>query len=254
MRGRSIHQLGKSKFPKFIRNLSLLTTFAFLFLTPLYTSAIATNRSMERFHLSSKNFNEIPGIITEYSGSGRTLFSGHVLHELDGGHLAPLTILTNKPLIASSQVHNLWHYKQIVPSEFLSKGDEGIEQYFDLMNVTLVFAHENSWKRWFEERYERYKPVYDGDPFSGYIRLKARNSYFIEGDGSVTAQTNDEIVFTPTTTSGVLSFSWFPFLKASTCKLTPKDFGEEVTLIKFDECQPDKPVVIKSVSSINRIM
>ena len=81
----------------------------------------------------------------EQETPGRIFFSGFVLHDLEGGHLAPLTELVDRPMIASSHVHNKWKPEDAVPGWALERGDVGVEAYLDLMNVSTVVAHERRW-------------------------------------------------------------------------------------------------------------
>lgn len=231
-----------------------LLAFAFVIMTPLYGCFVAQNRSIEQVHFSGETYEILLRTIREHQGAGRILFSGQVLHELDGGHFAPLTILTKRPMIASSQVHNLWSYRQVVPAEFMARGDDGIEEYLTLMNVSLVFAHDPVWRRWFEDHPERYTPVLKGPPFAAYLRRQDNPSYFIEGSGTIERQDTNGITFVPASREGVLSFTWFPFLQSSRCTIAPHQVSAEVTLIRFTACTPGEPVTLTAVSPIGRLL
>jgi len=236
-----------------LKKMSALLALSFVVLTPLYGSYIAQNRSIEPIHFSSLANDAIVQTIREHAHDGRALFSGQVLHELDQGHIAPLTILSGHPIVASSPFHNIWSYKQVVPLSFVAQGDEGIERYFDLMNISLVFAHDPKWRRWFEERPETYSSVLKGPPFGAFSRRRERESYFIEGSGSVVAQRTNSVTFVPTSAEGVISFSWFPFLKSDQCRLSPEKISEELTFIRYTECTPGRPVTVSAVSPLNRL-
>lgn len=231
-----------------------LLACSFIVLTPLYGCFVSQNRSIEHTYFSGNTYAEILRTIEQHPGPGRILFSGQVLHELDQGHFAPLTILTRRPMIASSQVHNLWSYKQVIPADFISRGDEGIEEYLNLMNVSLVFAHDPVWRRWFQDRPGRYTPVLKGPPFAAFTRHQNNHSYFIEGAGTITRQDTKSVTFVPSSSEGVLSFTWFPFLESSRCTISSYPVGKEVTLIRFAECTPGEPVTISAGSPIRRLL
>jgi hypothetical protein len=231
---------------------SHLLSLSLLALTPLYGSSIAQNRSVEPVHFSSPTYDAISETIRNHAAGGRTLFSGQVLHELDQGHVAPLTVLTGHPIVASSPFHNIWSYQQVVPLSFLGQDEAGIERYFDLMNVSLVFAHDPKWRQWFEERPLRYKKVLQGPPFMAYSRKQEGSSYFVEGKGSILAQRTNSVTVLPETPDGVISFNWFPFLMSDSCSLSPHRISDELTFIKFSGCQPERPFTISSVSPVRR--
>jgi hypothetical protein len=236
-------------------SLGAFLSFAFLILTPLYTCLIAQNRSREEIFFSSSAYDSIVRTVKEHGGSGRVLFSGQVLHELDNGHVAPLTILTRHPMVASSPVHNLWSYQQIIPRDFLAKGETGIEDYLTKMNVSLVFAHDPKWRQWFSSRPERYTQVLVGPPFAAFRRTQERASYFIEGNGTIVSQDTDGFTFEPTTADGVVSFRWFPFLRAhGGCDLSPHPVGQDLTFIRFSRCTLGQRVTVRAGSPLDRLL
>ncbi len=238
-----------------ITSVGALLSFAFLILTPLYTSSIAQNRSREEIYFSSSAYDSIVQTVKEHGGPGRVLFSGQVLHELDNGHVAPLTILTRHPMVASSPVHNLWSYQQVIPRDFLARGETGIEDYLTKMNVSLVFAHDPKWRQWFSSRPERYTQVLSGPPFAAFRRIQVRASYFIEGDGTIVSQDTDGFTFKPTTADGVVSFRWFPFLRPDGgCDLAPHPVGQDLTFIRFSRCTPGQSITVRAGSPLDRLL
>lgn len=251
---RSLTRRPVARLGRLLSGTGALLALAFVVMTPLYGCFIAQNRSVEHAHFEGKTYEALLRTIQDHAGEGRILFSGQVLHELDEGHFAPLTILTKRPMIASSQVHNLWSYKQVIPAEFLARGDDGIEEYLTLMNVSLVFAHDPVWRRWFETHPERYTPVLKGPPFAAFTRRQERASYFIEGSGTISRQDTNGVTFIPTSSEGVLSFTWFPFLQSSRCTIAPHAVTKEVTLIRFTGCAPGEPVTLSAVSPIRRLL
>lgn len=216
--------------------------------------AAARNRSLEGFFFASGEVDGLAGAIASYGGEGRTLFTGFVLHELSGGHLAPLAHMVKRPLIASSPVHNKWWYTDVVPEEFRKRGDEGITRYFDLMNVTAVIAHEPLWRKYLEDHPGAYALRWKGRKFRLYERLHPSGGYFLEGAGEIRAQTTGGVTVVPASESVVLKFNYLPFLEADGCaKLEPFTEGESVSLIKLSGCTPGRAVTIRSVSPWRRL-
>ena len=109
-------------------------------------------RRINPFGFASPALNEFTKALSKNSGNGRILFSGFVLHSLEGGHIAPLTHLTGKPMVASSNIHNKWQREDMIPDWALNAGDEGIDSFLDLYNVSAVVAHEKAWKEHFQKR------------------------------------------------------------------------------------------------------
>ena len=105
---------------KFIRYPLAAFTFSFLVAAPVSATSTIRNRSLYKASFQTNFTQELNSLMTRYQDSGRVLFSGCIIHEMDGGHLAPFTELSGSSIIASSPVHNLWWYTQIFPDEYLS--------------------------------------------------------------------------------------------------------------------------------------
>jgi hypothetical protein len=138
-----------------IQRLSASVVGGFLLASPFAIHAMLTNQLYDKYTFAEEEVEAISTSLANSSRGGRGLFTGCVLHELSNGHLAPLPLWSNTPLIASSYAHNIWRYEQPIPASFLEQGDPGIARFFDLMNVTVVMAHEPQWRRYFSERPER---------------------------------------------------------------------------------------------------
>jgi hypothetical protein len=179
-----------------------------------------------------------------------------MLHEFSGGHLAPLALWANTPIIASSPVHNLWAYRQIIPNEFLNgetnEKYNNVLKYFDLMNVSVVFAHEHSWRDFFRGQPEKYIEVEKIGNFSLFKRTSFPNNYFLEGSGKILAQHSNKVIFSTNTPDAVLKFNWFPFLEIKGCEVFPFKVSESITFIKVSSCPINTELVINSVGPIRR--
>jgi len=217
---------------------------SFLLVGPFITGSILRNRSVEQYRVASSEVTKIEEAILSFGGAGRVLFTGCVVHELNEGHLAPLVLRTNHPLMASSFVHNLWHYTQIFPYEYISREETGIEEYLDLYNVTAVFAHEPEWRDYFSKRSDRYQEVWRGERFILYRRASTP-SYVLHGEGEV-RQSENKVVVVPKSDRLVLKFNYLPFLRASACRIAPHTLSESVTLIELTNCPVNTPVEIEA--------
>ncbi len=234
-----------------LRRLSVATILGMIFITPFAATNAVRGRSMEKFQFNEFTLKNVAAFIEEHGGEGRTLFSGFVLHEFDGGHAAPLTLLTSKPIVASSFAHNQWSYKQVFPESFLNAKDAGINRYLDLMNATLVLAHEGRWIKYFDNHANDFRSIGTAGPFHGYIRLNYTPTYLLEGNAKV-AYTEKSVTVTPQTKDLTLKFRYFPFLKSSACTLSPSNEGE-VSLIHLTDCPIGEEVNISSVGALQRI-
>lgn len=226
----------------------------FLILSPFAVANFLEQRTLVRYQLANDTVSKLVAAIKEHGGEGRTLFSGFVLHELSGGHLAPLTVMTGKPLMASSHVHNLWHYKQIFPDEFINQKDPGIDRYLELYNVTAVIAHEKVWKEYFRSRPDSFTELWRGDRFVLFVRRGAQSSYFLSGEGSLIAQDYHSVTIKLTTPEAVIKFNYLPFLRSSACQISGAPQANEVTLIKLINCPINTPITIESKGVIDRLL
>ncbi len=115
----------------------------FLLLSPIWTYNMSSNNSTENYSLANEVVKELSLAINKNAGNGRTLFAGFTLHELNGGHVAPLAHWTKKPLIASSYQHDKWNYTDVIPEYYRKRKEQGVLEYLNLMNVSSVVAHDS---------------------------------------------------------------------------------------------------------------
>jgi hypothetical protein len=231
----------------FLARTAALPIMSCLLLTPIITASVVRNRSLEQFIFKPAVYDGLRDLVNKNGGNGRVVFSGFVLHELGGGHLAPLALDVDKPLVAISFVHDHWSYQGVVPRAYLDAGPAAVEQYFDYMNTTAVFAHERFWRRYFEERPQVYSYVGETGKFKMYQRNSGNGTYIYEGEGSVDSQQYNSIVVTPRSTNLVIKFRYIDALVASGCKLSPFSLPGELNLIKLTECKPGEQITISRV-------
>lgn len=241
--------------PALLPRIIALFAGGFLMTSPFIGAAATLNRSLEQYTFRSPLLQELAGAITKFGGDGRTVFAGFYLHELDQGHLAPLALYTNKPLVASSFVHNVWWYTSVFPDEYAARGEAGIEEFLDLYNATAIIAREPLWRKYFSSNKERYQEVWYGHPFHLYTRKVVAPTYFVSGNGAVLGQTTSAISLRIDSNEAVIKFRYFPFLTSEGgCRLSPYKLPGEIEFIHLTECVPKSTVHIRSVSPLRRML
>lgn len=228
-------------------------TSGFLFLGPFVTGSVIQNRSLEQYSFADDTVLALRSAISKHIGAGRALFSGCVLHEWSAGHLAPLALWTGSPLIASSHVHDLWRYRDVIPGEFLARGDSGILDFLNLNNVSLVIAHDPAWREYFVARPAYFERVDQVGRFSFFTRKQYSPTYLLEGEGRVVSQGIDHIEIIPQTPALTIKFRYFPFLVSSTCTIVPKQVSQTIALIGLTGCKPGEAITIRSLSPLSRV-
>ena len=227
---------------------------AFVVASPFATRQMLQNQLYDKYYFAGPEVQELSTTISSLSKGGRGLFTGCVLHQLSEGHLAPLPFWSQTPLIASSYAHNIWKYEQPIPASFLQQGDAGISRFFDLMNVTVVMAHEPEWRRYFMERPTLYAERSRQKDFMVFERLGVTSSYVLEGDARDVTQTYHSMSLTPLSTRVVLKIKFFPFLKSSRCTLSAYPVAADLSLVELSECPLGENVTVESVSPLRRLL
>jgi hypothetical protein len=228
----------------------------FFFSTPFVLSAISRNRSLEQSTTLDKEVENLASAIASGAQQGRGLFTGFVLHELSGGHLAPLTLLSGTPLIAHSWAHNMWRYNDVIPDSFQLEGIKGLKDYLNKMNVGVVIAHERKWKSLLKDNPDDFLPIYKGRWFTAFKRTSFTSNYFLEGQGVVLEQNTSSVRIRIDSTDGILKFSYFPFLMLEGCQILPVIIhsGTGGTMIRYKNCTKGKETILRSVAPFNRFM
>jgi len=226
-----------------------------LVISPFVAASVASNRSILKFFVAEQIWDGVLGAFRSFGNdNGRILFSGFLLHELDGGHAAPIPALTGVSSVASSQFHNMWSYRQVFPKSYLARGDAGINDYLDTLNIGAVFAHEKQWRDYFANKPDTFELVRNIGRFAFYKRRNFTSNYVLSGSASAVSIKRNQIILTPQTSELVLKFNYLPFLDASGCAIKGIEVAPEITLIKLFECTPGQTVTIKSVSSLKRLI
>lgn len=226
----------------------------FLLASPFAIHKMLTNQLYDKYSFAGPEVARLSDSIETLSKGGRGLFTGCVLHQLSEGHLAPLPLWSKTPLIASSYAHNIWRYEQPIPESFLRQKDEGISRFFDLMNVTIVMAHEPEWRSYLLERPQLYAEKERHEDFIIFERVGYVPSYVLEGSARDISQNSNSVTLTPLSERVVLKFKYFPFLASSGCQVAPVPVAPDLSLVELSHCPIGESVVLKSVSPIHRLM
>jgi hypothetical protein len=237
-----------------LHTFSSTVVLSLLLLAPHWLSRIVTNESDNRFYFEQPVVKELAAAIDASAGSGRAVFSGFVLHELNNGHLAPLPILTKVPLVASSYQHDKWRYTESIPPEFIRAGAPGVTKYLDYVNATVVLAHHPYWKKWFRQHKDGYSEIGVVAPFVVFRRIGFVPSYFESGSGEILEQSYTGVRIIPATESVTLRFNYLPLLVASSCQISPKMIEPSLTLIHLSKCTPGEVVTISMKSPVARLL
>lgn len=228
---------------------SFLTAFVSATLLIGNINAIGTiqNRSSERYFWSESIYFELAEAIKKYGGEGRVIFPGFILHDLAHAHIAPLALLSGKPLAASVPTHKIWWYSELVPKEFSEKGDTGIETYLDLMNTTAIVVHEPKWIQFAQRNSERYRLRWERESFRLYERVGAVSNYFLEGSGQVLSIGSSEVTLKVDNAKTILKFNYTPQLKVRSddkgCTVVPFAVGSTVQFVQLQHCEKDEVVL-----------
>jgi hypothetical protein len=229
---------------------------AFILIGPFSVSGILHNRSYDHFYFAEPVVQQLSEAIQQHSRGGRALFTGCVMHELSGGHLAPLSIWSQTPLVASSYAHNIWKYEQPIPKSYLIRDERGIRDFFDHMNATLVLAHEPEYRQRLASQPELYEERWRGGRFVLFERLTYESSYVLTGEVSSLSQNHNSVTVVPESASIVLKFRYFPFLTtdSESCSVRPYRVAPELELLELYGCRPKQQVTIRSISPLQRFM
>lgn len=227
----------------------------FLLASPCAIHKMLTNQLFDKYSFAGPEVQRLSDSIATLSKGGRGLFTGCVLHQLSDGHLAPLPLWSNTPLIASSYAHNIWKYEQPIPESFLQRREEGIPRFFDLMNVTVVLAHEPDWRTYLLERPNLYTEKERHRDFIIFERNGYTSSYALEGAIADFSQDSNSATFTPLSSRVVLKYRYFPFLEsAAGCVIAPYPVAPDLSLVELSDCPVGARVTLKSVTPARRLL
>lgn len=226
---------------------------AFLLLGPFSTATIVLNRSDDTYSFADERMQDFVKLLEDNAGQGRVFFTGCVLHELHGGHIAPLTLWSDTEMIASSYAHNIWTYTQPFPDEVLHGGPPIIERYLGARNASLVIAHEPRWIEFLRKHTLSYQYLGKYDKFLIFKRTNYRPNLVLEGSIGELSTTSNSISFTPSTETVTLNYTYYPFLEVDkgTVSEVRGEFG--LSYISIAGYVPGERITLKSVSPLERL-
>jgi hypothetical protein len=239
----------QTKWQLFLRNFTL----SFLIAGVFSTNQIVINRSLEKYTIFNHQTKSLIEAIKLYGGKGRVVFPGFILHHLNEGHIAPLALLSGKPLVASTPVHNVWWHTDLIPYHVLAGGTNEIEKYLDIYNATAIINHDMKWDRYLTRHRHKYKPVWQDGNFKMFQRLYGDTGYFYEGSGTVLAQTTNSVLLNLDTSEAVIKFKYFDFLKVDSCKVYPVQYDESFTMVGLKGCNINKTLKLVARTGFSRV-
>ena len=198
---------------------------------------IVSNRGSERYTHASPVVAALSEAIREHSADSRTLFAGFTLHELDGGHLAPLAAMTGRPLFASSYQHDVWRYIDVIPAAFRKRGEPGVDEFLDLYNIGAIITHDRFWARWFGRRKEKFKQVASSGRFRLFVRLVRPPGWVVSGQATVLSQRGDSVDLKVESDPVILRFNYWPHLVSPGCNISPFTTPHGIRFIKLTGCK-----------------
>ena len=215
----------------------LIVIYGGLIISPITAASALSNRSDEKYSFASSVVENLSIAVRKYSGEGRTFFFGFILHELgatsyaaqDGGHISPLAKFAGKPFYASDYYHRVWSTVDPIPRSYRARGEEGIEEFLNLVNVSAVVTFKREWADYCLAR-PWYHEVFREGRFRLFKRERETGGYFLQGEGEVKT-VKGGIEITPRTKEIVIKYRYFPRLKVQN-----KVSGVELFPVKvFDE-------------------
>ena len=227
----------------------------YLFAGIFASANVIFNRSVENYSYAEEIVSQLPDAITRFGGDGRSVFPGFILHEFNNAHIAPVALMTGHPMVASSPFHNLWWYTELVPREFLARGENAIEEYFELLNTSSVIVHEPRWRNYFNTRPDIYTLKWRYLNFSLFTRKRLKASYIYEGQAEIKSQDSHSLTLLVESPRVVIKFNYFAFLESSGCSLHPYAVANsQISLIELRDCKPGEIVTIDAVPAWRRVI
>ncbi len=236
-----------------LSSLTAIAIVASLLLLPTFMWRLIHFKTAVKYFFADRIVQDFSATLRNLDGDGRILFSGFILHDFSGGHIAPLAYLTKRPLIASRYQHDRWHRTDAIPDGYRERSDEGVREYLSLMNASYVVAHEKFWREWFSARPSEYTLLEKKGHFWIFKRVDYTPSYFLKGTGEVLSQNGSSVVLRPHQDSVVIKFNYYRHLKSSDCTVAPYPVSSQVTFIELRGCKGAGPVQLSAVNPLERL-
>lgn len=173
---------------------------------------------------------------TNLKQDSRLMFSGKTLHGYGGGHVAFLSVMTSREMMACDFYHFSPHLQEYEypPREFRIN-EENVARWMELYNVGAVITYHEYWKTFFRkhpELYEESATFGEKLPKTVFV-IKRDCGMFLKGSGRVKAALNKlEVSIDNPNDTAVIKYNWNKRLRTnSPAEIYPYDAGNNVHLI-----------------------
>lgn len=208
-------------FSRFGNSLLVSLIFGSILISPIVAASAYLNRSSEHFIFAPDELQALSETIRTDSGEGRTFFLGFILQDLgsdnygsqNGGHIAPLAAFSGKEIYASDYYHRYWTTVDPIPKEFRDRGEAGIEEFLDLLNVTAVVTFKREWADYCLS-HARYAQLLQAGRFRIFQRKDVKTNYLYRGTADV-RRIKSGLSIVPHSAEVVLRYRYLPQLKLS---------------------------------------
>lgn len=168
----------------------------------------------------------------------RVLFAGSTVHGYEGGHVAFMSYLTGREMMAC----DYYHFSPAVveydyPHRPWRKSAESFNRFLDIYNVSVITTLRDNWKNYLRSRPADYREEKSFGEKGALVFFRvmrpAKASFFLIGDGKVKADFNRiEVELTGTNEQAVIKYNWQPgFFTDKPAAIFPYQAGPGVRFI-----------------------
>ena len=207
---------------------------ALLFFGAYGVSKVYRNQGLSRFTFLSADVERMADWIkTNTPPDGRVLFSGRMVHAINGGHVAYLPVLTGREMMACDYYHfppKTVEYEY--PPRPFNMNPGGIHGFMDLYNVSCVVTYHDRWKQFYRHFPDRYEEAQTIGDFT-FFKVNRAMNLFLQNSGSVTADfSRIDVQLDDPTNDAVIKYNWVDGLKVGPpAEIYSFDAGSKVNLI-----------------------
>lgn len=201
---------------------------------------LAGNQSFEKFSILEKPFKRFIEWSKEQPNA-RFFFTGHILHQFSGGHIAPLPLLTHNEFVAMWPTHRSWTPQDPVPRS-IQNSTTKLHYFFRALCPDYLIADKRFWKRRLNRLKKNggYRRVFHFDQFSVY-QFFDQCTY---PKSNVKSHLNKIIISNPQLQSSfILPYRFFEGLRVKGCKTISGVKISNFDFIKLSGCKSESIVV-----------
>ncbi|MBI2440398.1 MAG: hypothetical protein HYV35_03405 [Lentisphaerae bacterium] len=167
---------------------------------------------------------------------GRVLFAGSTVHGYFEAHVACLSYLAEREMMACDYYHfSPGAVEYDYPPKAWRQTPEAIARFLELFNVTTVTTCRAQHRAFFAAHPEQYRLVKElgEDNELTFFKVLRPSAWFLENSGTITATFNRiNVALTQPDQNAVIKYTWHPGLKVTPpAILYPVEAGPGVTLI-----------------------